>query len=44
MESTTINKNNHISGINSNLCNICNKNINEPVRCTSCKNLFCKKC
>lgn len=45
MESNTkINTNNQTSRINNNLCNICKKNIIEPVRCTACKNLFCKKC
>ena len=29
---------------NNQKCNICKKNYIEPVRCTSCKSLFCKNC
>jgi hypothetical protein len=29
---------------NNQLCNICKKVYIEPVRCTSCKSLFCQKC
>lgn len=45
MEITTSNNINiNPARINGQICNICKKKLNEPVRCTACRSLFCKIC